>query len=99
MRQCSPRLHPSFFSPGLVLLLALILMLSSTAVHAQSASATGRLEGTVTDSSGAAVPAAGVPVRNQNPGISATLQPGTDAAFSFLFLAPGTYQFSLGAGL
>ena len=95
MRQCSPRLHPSFFSPGLVLLLALILMLSSTAVHAQSASATGRLEGTVTDSSGAAVPAAGVTVRNQNTGISATLQSGTEGDFTFLYLDPGTYEISI----
>src|SRR5260221_226877 len=95
MRQCSPRLHPSFFSPGFVLLLALILMLSSTAVHAKSASATGRLEGTVTDSSGAAVPAAGVTVRNQNTGISATLQSGTEGDFTFLYLDPGTYEISI----
>src|SRR6267143_1542927 len=95
MRQCTPRLQPSFFSPGLVLILALILMLSSTAVHAQSASATGRLEGTVTDSSGAAVPAAGVTVRNQNTGISATLQSGTEGDFTFLYLDPGTYEISI----
>ncbi len=95
MRQCTPRLHPSFFPPGLVLLLALILMLSSTAVHAQSASATGRLEGTVTDSSGAAVPTAGVTVRNQNTGISATLQSGTEGDFTFLYLDPGTYEISI----
>src|SRR6266404_2443847 len=92
MRQCTPRLHPSFFPPGLVLLLALILMLSSTAVHAQSAAATGRLEGTVTDSSGAAVPDANVTVRNQNTGISTTLHSGAEGDFAFLYLDPGTYE-------
>src|SRR5258708_3461435 len=95
MRQSTPRLHPSFFSPGLVLLLALILMLSSIAVHAQSASATGRLEGTVTDSSGAAVPTADITVRNQNTGISATLQSNTEGEFTFLYLDPGTYEISI----
>ena len=73
----------------------MILILSSTAVHAQSASASGRLEGTVTDSSGAAVPAADITVRNQNTGISATLQSGTEGEFTFLYLDPGTYEISI----
>jgi hypothetical protein len=73
----------------------MILILSSTAVHAQSASATGRLEGTVTDSSGAAVPAADITARNQNTGISATLQSGTEGEFTFLYLDPGTYEISI----
>ncbi len=95
MRQFAPRLYPSVLSPGLVLLLAIILMLSSTVVHAQSASATGRLEGTVTDSTGAAVPAADITVRNQNTGISAKLQSSTEGDFTFLYLEPGTYEASI----
>ena len=95
MRQFAPRLYPSVLSPGFVLLLAIILMLSSTVVHAQSASATGRLEGTVTDSTGAAVPAADITVRNQNTGISAKLQSSTEGDFTFLYLEPGTYEVSI----
>src|SRR5229473_1437756 len=95
MHKFTARLYPSVFSPGLALVLTMILILSSTAVHAQSASATGRLEGTVTDSSGAAVPAADITVRNQNTGISATLQSGTEGEFTFLYLDPGTYEISI----
>lgn len=95
MRQFSPRLYPSVFSLALVLLLTMIVMLSSTAVHAQSASATGRLEGTVTDSTGAAVPGADITVRNQNTGVSTTLQSSTEGDFTFLYLEPGTYEVSI----
>jgi hypothetical protein len=95
MRQFIPRLYPSVFSLGLLLLLTMMVMLSSTAVHAQSASATGRLEGTVSDSTGAAVPGADITVRNQNTGISATLQSGTEGDFTFLYLDPGTYEVSI----
>jgi Carboxypeptidase regulatory-like domain/TonB dependent receptor len=95
MRQCSPRLYPPVSSLSLVFLLTVILMLSSTAVHGQSASATGRLEGTVTDATGATVPAADITVRNQNTGISATLQSGNEGDFTFLYLEPGTYEVSI----
>src|SRR6267378_3548565 len=95
MHQCTPRLYPFAFSLGFAFFIAVILMLSSTAVQGQSASATGRLEGTVTDSTGAAVPAADVTVRNQDTGISATLQSGTGGDFTFLYLEPGTYEVSI----
>jgi Carboxypeptidase regulatory-like domain/TonB dependent receptor len=95
MRQFTSRRYPSFFPQSLVFLLTVILMLSTTAVHGQSALATGRLEGTVTDSTGAAVPAADISVRNQNTGISATLQSGTEGDFTFLYLEPGTYEVSI----
>ena len=49
----------------------------------------------MTDSSGAAVPAADITVRNQNTGISATLQSGTEGEFTFLYLDPGTYEISI----
>ena len=49
----------------------------------------------MTDSSGAAVPAADITVRNQNTGISATLQSGTEGEFTFLYLDPGTYEVSI----
>jgi hypothetical protein len=95
MRRFAPRLHPSVISSGLMLLVAMMFMLSSTEVHAQSASATGRLEGTVTDSTGATVVAADITVHNQNTGISATLQSSSEGDFTFLYLEPGTYEVSI----
>src|SRR5260370_2352202 len=89
MRQLIPRF------PVVVLLLTMILMLSSVAAHSQSASATGRLEGTVTDSTGAAVPGADITVRKQNTGVSTTLQSSTEGDFTFLYLEPGTYEVSI----
>jgi hypothetical protein len=95
MRQYIPRRYPSVLFSGLPLLLTMILMLSPTAVQSQSASATGRLEGIVTDSSGAAVPSADITVRNQSTGISMTLQSGAEGDFTFLYLDPGTYEVSI----
>ena len=95
MRQSIPRHSPFVFFPGLVLLLATIFMFSPIVVQAQSASATGRLEGTVTDSTGAAVPGADITVRNQNTGISATVQSSAEGDFTLLYLDPGTYEVSI----
>ena len=89
MRQLIPRF------PVVLLLLTAILMLSPTAVQSQSASATGRLEGIVNDSTGAAVPGADITVRNQNTGISTTLQSGAEGDFTFLYLDPGTYEVTI----
>jgi len=85
---------PAFFS-SLPLLLALVMMLAPTTVHSQSAAATGRLEGTVTDSSGAAVSGAEIAVRNQNTGISTTITSGSEGDFTVLYLEPGTYEISI----
>jgi hypothetical protein len=98
MRQFISRHSRSVFFSGFVFLLTMILMLSPTAVHAQSASSTGRLEGTVTDSTGAAVPGAVITVRNPNTGVTATLQAGAEGDFTFLYLDPGTYEVSIQKG-
>src|SRR5713226_1786497 len=95
MRQYIRRRSPSVFFSGLPLRLTLSLMLSPTALQSQSASATGRLEGIVTDSTGAAVPGADITVRNQNTGISTTLQSAAEGDFTFLYLDPGTYEVSI----
>jgi len=84
----------SVFFSGLAIFLV-FFMLSPTALYSQSASATGRLEGTVTDSTGAAVSGANITVRNQNTGISASLQSGGEGDFTFLYLDPGTYEVSI----
>jgi len=81
--------------PALALLLATILMVSPTTVQSQSASATGRFEGRVVDSTGAAVPGAATTVHSQNTGVSATQQSGAEGDFTFLYLDPGTYEVSI----
>src|SRR5437660_1197040 len=93
MRQARP--YPSVLFSGLPLLFAILLIFAPTALHSQSAAATGRLEGTVTDSSGAAVPGADIAVRNQNTGISTKLSSGNEGDFTVLYVEPGTYEVSI----
>jgi hypothetical protein len=80
---------------SLVLLIAAITLLSSTVTHAQSAVATGRLEGTVTDPSAAAIADAEVTVRNQNTGLGTTVRSDSEGGFVVLYLDPGTYEVSI----
>ena len=72
-----------------------ILLLSSTPAHAQSAAASGRLDGIVADPSGAAVPDAEVTVRNQNTGVATTVRSNAAGEFVVLYLAPGSYEASI----
>ena len=80
------------------LLLTAGLLLFSTHTYAQSAAATGRLEGTVTDPSGATVGDAEVTVRNQNTGVSTTVRSTAEGEFTLLYLDPGTYEVSIEKG-
>jgi len=89
-----PRVHGLACVLMLVLSAALFPVLAKNA-HAQSASATGRLEGTVTDPTGAAVPDAEISVRNQNTGIATTIQSSADGEFTALYLDPGIYEVSI----
>src|SRR5258708_46492 len=77
------------------LLLTAGLLLFSTHTYAQSAAATGRLEGTVTDPSGATVGDAEITVRNQNTGVSTTVRSTAEGEFTVLYLDPGTYDVSI----
>ena len=77
------------------LFFAFVLLLSSTLARAQSAAASGRLEGTVTDPSGAAVPDAEIAVRNQNTGVATTIRSTAAGEFFVLYLDPGTYEVSI----
>ena len=79
----------------LTFLLFVFLCVFTTSSHAQSASATGRLEGTVTDPVGAEVPGAEIMVRNQNTGIATTVQSSADGEFTVLYLDPGVYEVSI----
>src|SRR5581483_8939164 len=63
-------------------------------MHAQSAAATGRLEGTVTDQTGAAIARTAITVRNQNTGVASNVESSADGEFSALNLEPGNYEVS-----
>ncbi len=80
---------------GLAMVVALVFLVSMPLSHAQSAAATGRLEGTVTDPSGAAVADAEIAVRNQNTGLSTTVRSDAEGQFVVLYLDPGTYEVTV----
>src|SRR5438045_1350734 len=74
--------------------LAFTLVLATLA-NAQASLGTGRLEGTIVDSSGAAIVDSTVTVRNQNTGISETQNSDSTGHFVFLSLSSGTYQVTI----
>ena len=78
-----------------ILFFIVALLSSSTLAHSQSAAASGRMEGTITDPSAAAVPDAEVRVRNQNTGIVTTVRSTAEGEFIVLYLDPGTYEVSI----
>jgi hypothetical protein len=71
------RLHKNSY-----LLLALVLLFASGAVHGQSGNS-GSIEGTVKDPSGAVIAGANVEIRNPVSGYTRTAQTGTDGTFRF----------------
>ena len=66
-------------------------LLISNSVFAQS---TGRIGGTVTDSSGAVVPNAAISCRNVDTGISRTVQTNASGLFEFPDLSIGQYELN-----
>ncbi|HEY8714883.1 MAG TPA: TonB-dependent receptor, partial [Candidatus Acidoferrum sp.] len=80
----------SVYPAAASVVLILALMVASGA-WAQSGSGTGKIEGTLTDSSGAAVPGAELTARNQETAITAAATSEDNGHFIFLYLAPGVY--------
>jgi hypothetical protein len=78
-----------------ICLILVTLVMPACYLHAQSAASTGRLEGTVSDQSGAAIVGAEISVRNQNTAITTTVQSSPDGEFSALNLDPGSYEVSI----
>lgn len=73
----------------------LILLLATVTAAAQDYR--GNVQGTVTDSTQAAVAGASVTLRNLNTGTTATKSTGTTGSYSFDFVAPGTYSVTIEA--
>src|ERR1700676_5121724 len=95
MNRPNPQGFASLCPVVVTLLFAAIILLSSTTAHSQSAAATGRLEGTIADPSGAAIPDAEVTIRNQNTGIATTVRSTAEGEFVVLYLDPGSYEVSI----
>ena len=68
-----------------------VLALLAGAAHAQTAGS-GTITGTVTDASGAVVPAVDVTVRNTDTGIERKTQSSEAGVYTATFLAPGHYE-------
>lgn len=77
----------------LVLCLGLAVFLTEAASLPSSAQSltTGDIAGIVTDPSGAVIPKAAVTVKNQQTGATQTTTTGTDGAYRFALLQPGSY--------
>jgi len=93
--KCIPQSSVSTRVLCIILFFAFALSLSSHIGQAQSAAAMGRLEGTVTDSSGAAIADADVSVSNQNTGVSTSVRSSAEGEFIVLYLDPGSYEVSI----
>lgn len=74
---------------------AVTVLILPKQIHAQSSSATGRIEGTVLDSTGASVPGATVTVRNQDTGRTTIIEVDENGHFIALYLDPGRYEVSI----
>ncbi|MDQ2777484.1 MAG: carboxypeptidase-like regulatory domain-containing protein [Acidobacteriota bacterium] len=77
----------------LTLATGLLMCFAAMNVLAQSASST--INGTVHDSSGAAVPQAQVTITNQGTGLKVEAQSGSDGGFLMTGLASGTYEVTV----
>jgi hypothetical protein len=76
---------------------ALFLISAGRPLVAQT-SGVGNINGTVTDSTGAAVPNSTVVVLNTDTGVTRTLTTNADGSYSATFLQPGHYEVTLGGG-
>src|SRR5260370_2928182 len=80
-------MHRSLFLRSVAVLLGCVYVFGQTA--------TGVLQGTVTDASGAAVPDAKVVIENQRTGVKQTLTTNTEGRFVQPFLIPSEYRVSV----
>src|SRR5882724_11986647 len=78
---------------ALVVCLAAVLLLCSSAITAQTFR--GTILGTVTDSTGASIAGAAVAVKNVNTGLSRTVTTGDDGTYSVPELPIGTYSVTV----
>ncbi len=73
----------------------LVIPIFAGSLWAQTSLATGRLEGTVYDKTGAAVAAAAATLRNQATGVTFSQSSDASGHFTFLNLDPGAYDLTI----
>jgi outer membrane receptor protein involved in Fe transport len=73
-----------------------VLLYSSISI-AQSQATTGNIEGRVTDQNGAGVPNVTVTARNQDTGLTKSIQSDSEGNYSIIFLPPGNYTVDVAA--
>jgi hypothetical protein len=76
---------------------ALFLVFAGRSVAAQT-SGSGNINGTVTDTSGAAVPNAAVVVLDTDTGVARTIATNAEGSYTASFLQPGHYEVTIGGG-
>lgn len=76
---------------------AFVFLLTATRALLPGQVNTGTIVGTISDPSGAAIPAAKITVRNQNTGVEATDKSGEGGLYRLPFLTPGTYSIKVEA--
>jgi hypothetical protein len=89
---CPPRYK------GLLACAAALLLAFPARFATAQTSGNGNIVGTVTDTSGAAVPNVPVIVLNNDTGISRSLTTNSDGSYTANFLLPGHYEVILGGG-
>ncbi len=72
--------------------LSFLLLLCALFAGSLSAQDQGRLTGTVTDNSGAVIPAAEVTIRNVATGVERKAQTNENGVYVFSYVAPGNYE-------
>jgi Carboxypeptidase regulatory-like domain/TonB dependent receptor len=72
-----------------------VLLSLATAVATAQTAGSGTINGTITDPSGAAIPAAGVVVHNADTGSDRAIQSNDSGVYSAPFLQPGNYDITV----
>ena len=80
-------------NPGRLTLALLLINAGSLTIFAQQAT----VQGVVTDSSGAAVPAARISARNVSTGVASNVETNREGFYSIPFLVPGPYEVTANA--
>ena len=79
----------------LVLFSLLTSLAAASLTRAQAGAGTGRIEGTVSDSSGSVVPGAEITATEETTNIAASVKSESDGHFVLAYVAPGVYTVEI----
>ncbi|MEP6900870.1 MAG: TonB-dependent receptor [Actinomycetota bacterium] len=94
MKSCPCRIS---IIAGRILLLAIVMIFSVSAIFAQAQVSTADLNGTVVDPNGAIVSGATVTAKNSSTGITRTVTANESGEYSIIGLPPGEYEVTVEA--